>query len=254
MKLSLLQLNIESARFIEEIIAYIKNYNFDILQLQEVTGGTFNRYHAIDSFRELKKRLGYEGVLTKTTTRLNDESSYFGKAIFFKPTFTLVSQQVVWFKSAAQLKEFPKTPEEIQNLPHNALHIQLEKDGKTIDCINTHLAWGPTPEDQPYKLEQAKILVDYMKHVPAPFVLSGDFNVTPDSQIVKWMDAIGKNLTTEYHITNTLNARTHRAKTLFPKGLAVDYIYTSKKIQVKSFAVINDDLSDHLGLKMEFEI
>ena len=254
MTISLLQLNIESARFVDEIVSYIKQYDFDILHLQEVSAHVFNKYHNIDCFQELKNRLGYEGVLTKTTTRLNDPSSYFGKAILFKPAFTLRSQQEIWMKPTKQLVQLPKTAEEIRQLSHNALHVQLEKDGKTINCINTHLAWGPTPEDEQYKLDEAKILVDYMKNVSKPFVLSGDFNVTPDSQIVEWFDAMATYLITEYRITNTLNPNVHRAKILFPQGLAVDYIYISKDIKVDNFEVITEDLSDHFGLKTKIEI
>ncbi len=254
MQIALLQLNIESGHFLDAVISFIKQHNFDIVQLQEVSGGTFNRYHYIDNFEDIKEKLGYNGVLTKTATHVTDESSYFGKATFFKPSFTLLSQEVVWLSPFTKLNNFPKQPEDIKQLPHSTLHIRLQKEGRVINCVNTHLAWGPNPKDEPYKLDQAKILVEYMKNMETPFFLSGDFNVTPDSQIALWFDELGNNLITENHITNTLNPHIHRAKELFPKGLAVDYVYVSKDIIVKNFQVIQEDLSDHLGLMCEIEI
>ncbi len=70
------------------------------------------------------------------------------------------------------------------------------------------------------------------------------------------INSLARNLTTENRITNTLNPRTHQIKHLLSAGLeiAVDYIFISKEIQVKEFAVIEEDLSDHLGLKATIEI
>lgn len=92
------------------------------------------------------------------------------------------------------------------------------------------------------------MLVEYMKNVPRPFILSGDFNLTSDSQTIQQLNNLATNLTLDNHVTNTLNAHTHKAKHLFPPGLAVDYIYTSKDVVVEKFAVVEEDLSDHLGL------
>ncbi|HUD44717.1 MAG TPA: endonuclease/exonuclease/phosphatase family protein [Patescibacteria group bacterium] len=253
MTLKFLQLNIESGRFLDEVIAFIQKHDFDIINLQEVSGGKFNKYNQFDIFQTLKEKLGYKGELTKTMIGKSDPQSYFGNATFFKPSFSLLNKkEIIWLKPFVELSELPKN--NFQTLPRNALHLTLTKDNLTLNVINAHLAWGPTPLDEPYKINQANILIDYMKNVSQPFVLSGDFNVTPDSQIVKNFNQLARNLTVENHLTNTLNAKTHRVLSLFPPGLAVDYIYTSQDIKVDKFEAIKETLSDHLGLMTEIVI
>ncbi len=97
-------------------------------------------------------------------------------------------------------------------------------------------------------------MVDYLKQVQPPFILTGDFNVRPDTQLIKNFDTLARNLTSEHKITNTLNAQTHRAVEIFPPGIAVDYIYITDDIKVNKFEVIAETLSDHLGLQAELEI
>jgi endonuclease/exonuclease/phosphatase family metal-dependent hydrolase len=151
-----------------------------------------------------------------------------------------------------------ETEEEMRDYPAhptNALDVVFEVSGQRIHCINTHLVWGPNPKDEPYKLEQGKVLYEYVKNLTEPFVLSGDFNVTPDSQIVRWIDELGVNHAVKHGITNTLNGNLHRAKVLFPKGLAVDFLYTSPSLQVTDFTLIDTpDLSDHYGLAITIEM
>ncbi len=252
MLLKLLQLNCESGRFLDELTEYIKKNDFDIVNLQEVSSKTLNKYHTdLDLFKELKKRLGFKGELTKTISA-NDEDIYFGNATLFKPEFSLVDKNVVWLKPFAKYSELPK--DHFEDLPRNALHLTLLNENKKFNIINTHLAWGITPLDEQYKVDQANILFNYLKTVSTPFILTGDFNVTPQTQVIRKFNSIARNLTVENKIKNTLNAQTHRVEELFPPGLAVDYVFVTRNLKINSFEVVEEKLSDHLGLKVELEI
>lgn len=255
MTLSIFHLNIQSGRFLDEIIAFVKQNDFDILQFQEVSGGKFNSFNHEDNFEEIKQRLDYTGELTKRFTAINDPSNYFANATFIKADFSLIKKQVLWLAPFQEYAQFPPIRSDPQKTPYNLLHLTLEIRGKRLHSLNTHLAWGPTPEDEPYKVMQGKMLYEYVKQINEPFVLSGDFNLTNDSQVVKWMQTIGRDLATESRITNTLNSKTHHAPHLFPPGLAVDYIFVDKQTKVLDFQLIDKpDLSDHLGLMVKIEI
>lgn len=251
MKIKILQLNMFKGRYIDTMLDYIKKEDFDILQLQEVAGPGAS-YNDIDCFKTLQNHLDLDGELATCLKMQDHENAYFGNATFYRKTFRMVRSECIWLKPYMEVNSEVR----IEDHPRCALHLEIEIKGKTVHFINCHLAWGPKPNDEEYKLNQAKILVDYVKKLNGPFVLTGDFNVTPNSQIVKWFDELGRNLVAENNITNTLNSRTHRAKEeLFPPGLAVDFIYASKDIHTHSFHVLDDlDLSDHLGLTAEVEI
>ncbi len=117
------------------------------------------------------------------------------------------------------------------------------------------MAWDITPLDAPYEIKQASILVNYLQTLHQSFILSGDFNVIPETQVVKNFDRLASNLIARYKITSTLNYKTHRVQQLFPPRLAVDYIYTSSDIKVKIFeGGCKQTLSDHLGLHLKAEV
>lgn len=250
------QLNIFMGMFLDRVIRFIKENDIDIVNLQEVSGRRISQTEGADCFEKIKRSLStYNGELVRSWQIENDQSSYFGNAIFFKKEFSLNKKKILWLK---EFREIPYQSSDIiidDTFPRNAIFLHLDCFGKKIWIINTHLARGQTHKDNSIKLSQGKKLYSKVAQINEPFILSGDFNVTPQSQIISWFNNLGTNLAVENNITNTLNPKTHYGKQLFPKGLAVDYIFPSKNIKVKSFRLIDEiDLSDHFGLYAKLEI
>jgi endonuclease/exonuclease/phosphatase family metal-dependent hydrolase len=250
--IKLFQLNIEEGRFYEDIVSFVKKHDFDILHFQEVTSGEHSK-RGFEVFTVLKEQLGYKGIQSVYWRLKGDPKTYMSNATYFKPEMLPQSSYELFLKPYQEL-----TREEMRDYASHAtsaLDVVFLLNGKKIHFINTHLVWGPTPEDKPYKLEQGKKLHEYVKNLREPFILSGDFNVTPDSQIVKWMNELGRNHTIEHSITNTLNPNTHRVQHLFPAGLAVDFVFTEQSLQVQRFQLIDTpDLSDHFGMAIQIEL
>lgn len=257
MKLSLLQLNTNSDNYWDKLTSYLTSPDFDILQLQELTGKeTFagNLHSRHNTFAELQKILQdkYYGVLSIAQRYTSSPNAYLGNGTFYKKEFALIDKkELVLFSHDNPFRSDLTTFEEVGR---TVLHLTFAFENKHVSFLNTHLAWAKTSNEEPHQTKQGAILVDYLRTVPEPFVLTGDFNLTPDQPLVQKINKLAHNLTTENQITNTLDPKNHRAKILFPKGLAVDYIFTSKDVQVNNFAVVDEDLSDHLGLKVEIEI
>lgn len=248
MPLTFLQLNIEEGRFQEDIYAYVKKHDFDILHFQEVTSGEHNK-RGLENFPEIKKELGYEGIQSIYWRLKEDTHTYMSNATFFKSSLKPLSSKEVFLKpfellSREQMKDYPSHAASL-------LDVVFQLDSTPVHFINTHLVWGPTPEDKPYKLEQGKVLHDYIRSLREPFLLSGDFNVTPQSEIVTTLDTLAINHVVHAGITNTLNPQTHRVQSLFPKGLAVDFLYTASSLRVSDFTLVDTpNLSDHYGLSL----
>ena len=271
MSIKLLQLNMFQGKLIKNVVEYVKENDIDILCLEEVTGGKLSRgglntypkvgtvgevldqsVVGIDCFSYLKSELNYEGKLSVNFRLKSDPESYFGNAIFYKK-FNLLEKKEIWMKDYEEYDDIEKiNPADI---PRSGLLLNLERDGKSLGVVTTHLVWGPTPLDEPYKLEQNEKLFEFVKTFKTPFVIAGDFNLTPDSQVIGWFSGIARNLISETKVRNTLNPNIHSIKKLFPEGHAVDYIFVSKDITVNKFRVIDEiDLSDHYGLLLEFEV
>ena len=251
MLISLLQLNIEAGRKLTSVISFIKEKSFDVVHLQEVSGGEF-AYEAQDCFSLLKKETGYEGALS-VDMNLKDPASYHGNATLFSSRKEKPITHIVSFLPPKQYL----SKQEVVNkeIPRSAVVTSIRVNSKIITTINTHLVWGQTPEDTEGKLEVGKKLVQLMKTVPDSCILTGDFNVTPSSQIISWLKPFGSNLTVEYGLTNTLNPHLHKASHLFPPGVLSDYIIVSNSLSVVSFQLIDSpDLSDHFGLAVTVEV
>ncbi len=250
MKLKIFQLNIQVGRMIDEVIAYCREQDFDIIHFQEVGGGEVSQSDP-DNFSTLKNKLSMEGELVIATQQRNDPSSYYGNATFYKSELELISKEILWLKPFQEFDTWSIGGDFARELPRNALALQFSSRGRTFWSINTHLAWGPTPYDEPYKVKQVMKLHNYVKKMKDPFILTGDFNVTKDSEIVRGFDKVASNHAVQAGLTNTLNPRLHRVSQLFPPGLAVDFIYTSFDLETEDFELVDSpDLSDHYGMKI----
>lgn len=257
MTLSILDLNINADNYWDKLNLFLQSSDFDIICLQEVAGKdtiSGNIHSVRDGYTELQRLLGskYHGELAISQRYASGEFSYMGNATFYKKEFTLLKKNIVPFHKNSV--PFPKESDNFEIIGRSLLHLMLQINGRGISILNTHFAWAKTPVQQPHQTEQGGILLDYVKSTSNPFVLCGDFNLSQDQPIIRTLNTFAKNMINQHAITNTLNPRTHRSKTLFPKGVAVDYIFTSTDIEVTDFTVLDDiDLSDHLALTAKIE-
>lgn len=253
MTIKFLHLNIWYGKYLDQVIEYINKNDFDIINLQEVSAGQLSATKG-DIFRELLNKTHYDGEQIINWRYKKDSRSYESNVILFKPSFTLLDRKEIWLKKYTEFDD--PDNRNLQDDPISAISLLLEKDGKKIRNINTHLFWYPKPVDTKYKLDHYKILLEYIKNVQDPFIYSGDFNVNKDSVMVKWTDEVARNITTENKVANTLNPENHKARDeIFPPGLAVDFLYVSKNINVTEFEVVDTPtFSDHLALSMVCEL
>jgi len=115
--------------------------------------------------------------------------------------------------------------------------------------LNFHGLWnGGGKGDSEDRLLQSDRIIQFMKTLSNPYVMSGDFNLLPDTQSIKKLEDFGlRNLIKEHNITSTRTS-------LYPKAEKfADYTLTSKKIIIEDFKVLTDEVSDHSPLYLEFE-
>jgi endonuclease/exonuclease/phosphatase family metal-dependent hydrolase len=257
MTLSFLQLNINADNYWSNLIPFLNLHNFDVIQLQEVCGkNSFsgNIQCVRDCYEELKNVLGspYKSELAIAQRFTSSPTAYMADAVFYKKDFELIDKNIVFLHERAT--PFPEDSEKYEESGRNFIHLKLKIEDKTISFINAHLAWAKTTKEQPHQTQQGEILLNFLKNLEHPFVLSGDFNLDPEQPLIQKINALARNLGKENNIASTLNERTHRARVLFPPGAVVDYIFTSRDIKVNKFDVLDkEDLSDHLALTAGFE-
>ena len=140
---------------------------------------------------------------------------------------------------------------DLQVLWRNLQYLLCNKDGQDFLIANMHGLYDrvtPTHKnDLPERIQQshrAKALLDKFSCLK---ILCGDFNLWPETESLSILEEGMRNLIKEYGITSTRSAFFN-----FPNKYA-DYVLVSRDIDVKDFKVLEDTVSDHLPLYLEFE-
>jgi endonuclease/exonuclease/phosphatase family metal-dependent hydrolase len=124
--------------------------------------------------------------------------------------------------------------------------VRIENDGAQTVIMNLHGYHSKEKTDIPERIEQSRIIVEFIKTLNVPFVLAGDFNMTLDTESTRMIEACSRNLVREYKVTTTRNELYKK-----PEKYA-DYIFTSGDIAVKHFDVLPNVVSDHCPLIVEW--
>lgn len=95
---------------------------------------------------------------------------------------------------------------------------------------------------------QVDIMIAHMKTCEIPFVVAGDFNDTPASYAVTQMT---KSLKNTFKEQGTGFGKTYNGK--FP-NFQIDYIATTKTIDVMNYRIIEAKLSDHFPVRSDLRL
>src|SRR3990167_4340292 len=254
MVLKVFQLNTYRGFHLDRVIDFVRRNDIDLCLFQEVAGGGYSLNNDFkNQFKTLKEKLDFNGVVVKEINPQKSPQDYFGKATFFRKNIKVLEEKVIWMKNPNSKLEFATVIK--QEAPRCALSLKVEVNGQKIYLINTHMAWGPTPFDKIFKRKQADKLINYLKTLKQPFILTGDFNLVPSTEIVKSFGKFARNLTSENNTKFTLNPKIHYLKDdAIKRDLSVDYAFISPQIFLKSFSLITENLSDHYGILLELEV
>jgi mRNA deadenylase 3'-5' endonuclease subunit Ccr4 len=161
------------------LVQYISRLKADILCLQEVEPEFFV------ALRTSLGEMGYGAHYARKYARRPE-----GCAIFYRGNeFELLSARVIAYADGAGIA--PDTG-------HIAQIALFQRTGGIIGVINTHLTWDPpsTPrEAQVGRRQTQQLLTEYENSASAArgWILAGDFNVTPDSEIIATVERAGLN-------------------------------------------------------------
>lgn len=249
MTLKIIQINIYRGKFLDKLVKFLCDEAPDIITAQEVTGGKVNIWpdKQVDTFQYLKEALNMTGAVAPMYRLHGDGKSFEGNAVLTRGK--ILNNEVVWLKEYREYTEAP-WEDEGPEMPRNVLDLTVDFNGTTVHVLATHGAWTKKPVDTPEKLRQARMLADYLRSLgKTPYVLGGDFNMEPGSEVIKTIDGVARNIVHGSNVKNTLNLCTHRAAAELGSGRLVDFIYTSPHFKVESVKAVEVDVSDHLPVR-----
>lgn len=254
MNLKVVQVNIFRGKYLDELIAFLKEQKADIIIAQEVTGYGANLYKdkKADTFKMVAGALGYKAVLDKVTKFSDDKDAFFANAIFSK--YPIVNTRVVSFKEFRDLA----LDGELGHPKYNRLTARHMIDAVVdlgrvkVHAISVHGIWTAPPTDNEDTLGEARKIVDYIQSLgnDEPFLIGGDFNMPLGSKTIDIVSGAANNLLIGSGVKGTLNPAVH----YLGKNLLIDFIFTSKHFKKISLEVPQVTVSDHLPVVAELEL
>lgn len=127
--------------------------------------------------------------------------------------------------------------------------VELETSkNETFFILNLHGLWQENSQkaDTPERCTQSQIIKDFLSSRSGKKILCGDFNLIPTGESIKMLEENMVNLVKTHNVTST------RSSFYTKPGKFADYILISSDIQVQNFEVLQDEVSDHLPLLLEF--
>jgi endonuclease/exonuclease/phosphatase family metal-dependent hydrolase len=183
---------------------------------------------------------------------------------FFSPTFTSVYSGVTAsfgnailsrvpledtktvFTNGAYVPDYnPKTYDiNIRNLQLASLSV----DGVDIIIANHHGHWVIDPLGDEISIEKMKSVMHELKQVHLPLIFAGDLNLKSESEAMRVFDNTLEDLTAIHHIPTTLSVVGKVT------NVACDHILISPEVEVQRFEALDDLVSDHKALLLDFSL
>ncbi len=238
-----MQLNVWGGRLGKQIQNLIDQEKPDVICLQEavsIKGGSNGGWFlTVDEIKRLyKMSLAYSPVISFSFMRRNAE---FGNAILTKAK--LVNQNTVFTRLEYKKDfDFENDDYNIRNL----LHVVVDNKGKDLHILTHHGHHVPNhKKGNEETLRQCNQIAEYIKGLRGEIILTGDFNLEPNSESMEKINKILRNLAIETQLTTTRTPLTHKTE-------VCDYIFVNEEVRVKSFNALDDVVSDHKALILEF--
>ncbi|MFA6136053.1 MAG: endonuclease/exonuclease/phosphatase family protein [Candidatus Paceibacterota bacterium] len=231
MQIKILSWNIWWDCQFEQVAEFLNSSNADIIGLQEVSPEDKNR----DVIGYLTK-LGYQYVFSPIVDIQNKgyKKEPVGNAIFSK---------------------FDILKSETHILSEVDSRIAIEADfkigDKELNVFNVHLLHTHQNPSEIQAL-QAENLIKILPDKNT--VVMGDFNATPESDAIKSMNSVLKNVADDSNPTWSLDEKGCPVCKVGDLKYCLDYIFVSKDIQSHSFKIENPKGSDHLPISVMIEI
>lgn len=244
MQLKILSWNIWGGKNIEEVISYLRNYNADIIALQEII-----RDAEGNTALTIARALGYECVFDlgmklsskwSGPPREKEEIIDFGNAILSKHKI-IASETLVL--SESELRTATNADIRVGN---SVLHIY------SVHLKHCHVR-NNKPENALLQKEQIEKLLQVLPREKV--VVLGDFNGVPETYPVKKIAKILQDAEAS-SATPTWSVYPEGCDICSPASVEFkfDYIFSSLDLRPKSFKVGDSRASDHLPVSALIEI
>lgn len=247
--MKLLQLNVWMGRLTRQMLPLIERERPDIITTQEmfsangIVGLPDNTFHLLEL---MKERCEYTSVFFSPIYEAvyADVTVGCGNAILSKFPF---SEQKTIFTNG-EFNRHQKDAVFESNIRNGQIALVTMPDGRTFSVVNHHGYWEPNPVGSEKTTQSLQKLTNEVQKLSGPIIFAGDLNINPGTPAMQLFNDYLTDLTATHNITDTMSVLCK------VPGVAPDHILVNEGVVVKEFRVLDDLVSDHKALVLDFEI
>jgi endonuclease/exonuclease/phosphatase family metal-dependent hydrolase len=247
--MKVISLNTWAARAGKQILLdfFERNKDVDIFCLQEIWEGNPDHASVWEGNIDTNLLTNIGKVLTNHNAFFRPhEGDFWGLAMFVRKDLKLKEEGDIFVH-----KDRENAFDDDKSISHarNLQYVTIETSSGLRTIMNFHGLWNAIDKtDTEERLLQSENIIRFLKSIPNPQVLCGDFNLLPEGKSLKMLENFGmKNLIKQFGITSTRSSYYKK-----PVRFA-DYALVSDGIKVNDFKVLPDEVSDHLAMYLDFE-
>ncbi|HEX9153267.1 MAG TPA: endonuclease/exonuclease/phosphatase family protein [Candidatus Saccharimonadales bacterium] len=250
--MKLIQLNVWQGRIIAHAARFLKQEDPDILCLQEVYTAeqpvpSWDAFSAMEIIREAlpHKYLFFAPLFS---FKVAGRPVTMGNAILSRFP---IHDEFVEFTNDHYVEDAALEDIGVNIRNYQACEIELPGN-KRLSLINHHGLWSRDQNGSQTSRENMEVVKQKADTMPRPLIVTGDMNVTPDSETMKVFDGSLENLTATYKLPTTLSqlAKVFVCNNMIP----CDNTLISSGVHVRSYVASDYIVSDHKPVILEFEV
>lgn len=242
-KISILQWNIWYLEDIKNIAQFLNENKVDVICLQELTIN-FDKQDHIHTPNYIAKQLGYYVYFQKIT--FASKEMELANAIFSK--YPIINSRTVWINKEQGSGNYDD---------ENRAYIEAILDiyGTKLTVGTVHMSYTHSFKPSERKLQETDALAEVIRDNKSNFILTGDFNATPESKVIyrieEYVTNCGPNYSKNTWTTKPFSYNGFEVNTL---DYRLDYVFGSQDINVVASQVLDTEFSDHLPVLVEVQL
>ena len=243
--MKIMTLNVWQGRLERVLLKHLETLGVDLACMQEAvqydgrSGGLVSSYQTVQ--KSLKADHAFFSPLNSLA--LGSRELVNGNVIYSKFPFAKTETTFTRGEFKADF-DFDADDYNIRAFQHCVVPVK----GKQLHVLNHHghhIDAHKNGDDETER--QVKIVLDYISQLDGPVIMCGDFNLAPESQSIQLISRQLRNLPVENGLKTTRSKLTY-------KNEVCDYIFVSDDIQVNDFHMIDETISDHNALVLDFDV
>lgn len=262
--MKLISLNIWGGQIYKPLVDFIEKQakNTDIFCFQEVMDSPVSKFSnraKTDVYKDLRTILkNYNSFLATPILSgfdLEEKVDFeltFGQATFVRKDLKVISEETIFVYGKGgpvSMWDIKRSTKKYLDVPRNIQCLTVRVGENKLLVGNLHGFWMPiSKKDSPHRIRQSNKIRKIFDAHSGPKILCGDFNLRPDTKSMKILEESMRNLIVEYGAISTRSSLHKRGEKF------ADYIMTSPDINISSFEVLENNVSDHSPLVLKFKV